>query len=62
MEKVTSSWLQGFNTSNENFVKNVCDDVIFLAHEEPIIKGKQGEIIYAMAKITEGIRIIYLRE
>ncbi len=48
--------MQGFNQSKEDFVKNVCDDVIFLAPDEPIIKGKQGETIYALVRVTEGIR------
>ncbi len=50
--------MQGYSQSKEGFVKNVCDDVIFLAPDEPIMKGKEGETSCTMVKATKGIRTI----
>ncbi len=44
LEKTTSSMVQGFRDLKEDFVGKVRDDVITLPPDEPIIKGKQGEI------------------
>ncbi len=43
IEKMASDLNVGYNTSKEEMIKNVHDDVIFLAEDEPIIKGKQGK-------------------
>ncbi len=43
VEETLRSSIQGFNQSKEDFVKDVCDDVIFLPPDAPIIKGKQGK-------------------
>ncbi len=44
MEKKVRSSLERFNQS-EDLNRMLHDDIIVLAHGEPIIKGKQGEIL-----------------
>ncbi len=44
IEEVARSSIGGFNTSKEEYTNRVQDDVLFLAPDEPIICGKQGNI------------------
>ena len=41
---MVSALYSGYNTSKDEVVKNVRDDVIYLPEDDPIIKGKQGEL------------------
>ncbi len=43
---MASAFITGYNTSKDGFVKHVHDDVIFLAEDQPIIKGKQGKLLF----------------
>ena len=51
VEKTKVSFIESFNKSKENFTESVRDDVIFLAPDEPILKGKQGETYYTLLRV-----------
>ncbi len=51
VEKAKESFIESFNKSKENFAESVSDDVIFLAPDEPVLKGKQGETHYTLIRV-----------
>ncbi len=51
LEKTKASYLERYSQSKEDFTDDLCDDVIFLAPDEPIIKGKQGKAHCTLLKL-----------